>query len=325
MLAEQQQTASSSLEEAGITELKVVNWNVQFNRYSGKTTPLGKQGIDWCSPTRYIALSRVLSRTDADVIGMQEVEAPFWNYLSIQEWVRNNYYFSTSANRGSDIDPWGNLMLIKKTLPIVQMGSVNVPGHPGHTSLMPSCTIRVKKSTSSNDEGVATSKVVENQNANSDNISINVCHLLAPYTQGNVEGRKSQIERLIEKLSKKNVGENAIVMGDFNDYPSNFFGGFPKSMGDWNDSWVKVHGDEDGDAGWTINGKTNTYTSLLIEPDFFGRADRIYVKSNYLEPKEASLIGTQKVSVENNINLKEKDYLFPSDHYGVMVKYDVKY
>jgi hypothetical protein len=117
------------------------------------------------------------------------------------------------------------------------------------------------------------------------------------------------------------VGEDVIVTGDFNDYPSNFFV-MPAAMGAYRDSWVEVHGDNDGDKGWTINGRSSAYTNLIIEPEFFGRADRLLIKSKHLKAVDATLLGTRPVREELGITTCPQ-YLFPSDHYGIKIKMDV--
>jgi endonuclease/exonuclease/phosphatase family metal-dependent hydrolase len=278
-----------------------VTWNVQFDRFSGQTTPLGKPGIEWCTKTRYVALSKVLATTDADIIALQETEPTWWEFLSRQPWVQQNYTFSCPM-RGEPITPWGQLMLVNKRVPVVNMAAHNVPGYTGHTSVMPTCSVQI------NDSGK----------------QLNVCgiHLLAPYTQSNINVRVTQIETLMKRLAPKNVGEDVVVMGDFNDYPSNFFV-MPQAMGAFRDAWVEKNGTSDGDAGYSINGRTSKYTSLIIEPEFFGRADRVLVKSQHLAVTGAQMIGTKSVREELGI-ASCPEYLFPSDHYGVMVTMDVK-
>ena len=61
---------------------------------------------------------------------------------------------------------------------------------------------------------------------------------------------------------------------------------------------------------------------LIIEPEFFGRADRMLVKSTHLKPVAAHLLGTKSVREELNITTCP-EYLFPSDHFGLCVKFNV--
>ena len=203
--------------------------------------------------------------------------------------------------RGDPITPWGLLMLVHKRVPVTNMAAHNVPGYTGHTSVMPACTLQMTPTK-----------------------TLNVCgiHLLAPYTQSNINVRVTQLEALMQRLSPKNMGDEVVVMGDFNDYPSNFFV-MPPAMGTFRDAWVEANGTEDADAGYTINGRTSKYTSLIIEPEFFGRADRILVKSSKIKVARAELIGTRSVRQELDI-ASCPEYLFPSDHYGILATLDVK-
>ena len=282
------------------SSLKLVTWNVQFDRYSKKTTPLGKPGIDWCTPTRYGALSSVLSKTDADVIAMQESEVPWWEYLSHQAWVQDNYYFSCESN-GDAVNPWGLVMLVHRRLPLVALTHTNVPGYSGHSSPMPCLTIPLNAKKS---------------------LCVSAIHLLAPYNQNNINQRVNQIDTLLKRLSPKFVGDDVVCMGDFNDYPSDFYR-MPEAM-KYKDAWEVVHGapSEGSQDGYTINGNTNSYTNLIIEKEFFGRADRMLYNSSILVPTHAQLLGTKPVRAELAIDTCP-EYLFPSDHYGVCCEFDV--
>jgi endonuclease/exonuclease/phosphatase family metal-dependent hydrolase len=280
-------------------KLTIVSWNVQFDRFSGKTTPLGKPGVDWCTRTRYVALSQALEKTDADIIAMQETEPTWWDFLSKQAWVQKSYMFSCPM-KGDALQPWGQLLLINRRVPVTNMASTNVPGYTGHTSVMTTATLQLTPAVTATFSGV---------------------HLLAPYTQSNVNVRVSQIETLMKRLAPRLVGKDVIVAGDFNDYPSNFFV-MPPAMGNYVDAWAAVHGADDGEAGYTINGKTSKYTSLIIEPEFYGRADRVLVKSEHLKAVGAELVGTASVRKQLNTTACP-EYLFPSDHYGLKMTFDV--
>ena len=197
--------------------LKLVTWNVQFSRHSGERTPLGKPGIDWCTSTRYVALSAELAQTDADVIATQESEPAWQEYLSKQSWVRRNYRFSCGPT-GEAINPWGVLVLIHKRVRVTAVSNANVPGYTGHMNVMPTVTVEVAK-------GVP--------------VTISSCHLLAPYTNTNLSNRVTQLEALVKRVSAKVVGPESIVLGDFNDYPENFFT-MPSDQ-NYKDAWLALH------------------------------------------------------------------------------------
>ena len=280
-----------------IQALRVVTYNVQFNRFSGQTTPLGRPGIDWCTETRYVALSKVLSESCADVICMQECESPWWRYLSKQEWVQKNYYFS--CNEKSDcINPWGSFMLIHRRLKVHSVNNINLPGFQGHRSVMPVITLGLNGKT----------------------LHIIGLHLLAPFSSENEDNRKTQVQNLIKCLETKFGGhknpENVILLGDFNDHPKNLLK-LPSNLM-LQDAWQES-GEE---SAFTIDGDLNEYCALIIEPDFFGRPDRMYFRSDELTPVKWELIGTQSVQKELQIS-HCPEYLYPSDHFGLVTDFSV--
>jgi endonuclease/exonuclease/phosphatase family metal-dependent hydrolase len=289
--------------------IRCVTWNVQFNRHSGEETPLGRAGIDWCATTRYVALAKVLQDTDADVIGMQEVEAPWWEYLSQLPWVQEQYTFSCLGDSPT-INPWGVLVMVHRRLGVTAVTMDNVAGFTGHTSIMPSVSVRLTQNVS---------------------VAIKTFHLLAPYSANNVSNRVTQVQNLIKRLSFKDAGAHCIAMGDFNDYPTQFFR-MPEELR-YKDAWEHVHPEAQDPAtphGYTIDGTKNPYCALIIEPQFFGRADRILCSSTRLQPIDAELIGTKKVSEmvkDGSITLpsgaKCPEYLHPSDHFGVFAEFQV--
>lgn len=272
--------------------LRVTTWNVMFDRYSGKPTPLGMPGIDWCSPQRYPVICRVLEQQQADVIGLQEVETPFWEALAVCPWVRANYVLSCPRS-GTAINPWGVLMLVHRRLKVTNLTQINVPAYANHFSLMPVVTVLLAHG------------------------PVNFCsmHLLAPFTKNNVTVRSAQDDVLRQKLAK-NVTGDCVVMGDFNDWPTSEFT-MPTESG-FRDCWPIVC---PGDPGKTMD-ETNVFAKLKIEEDFFGRSDKLFLRSKMLHPRSARMIGTRSVNDENG-NLNAPAYLFPSDHYGITMDFAV--
>eukprot|EP00760_Papus_ankaliazontas_P001237 PhM_4_TR10432/c0_g1_i1/m.48050 len=284
---------------ASLRTVRLATWNVQFDRHSGKDTPLGKPGIDWCSKTRYIALAKEIHDADLDIICMQESEVAWWEYLARQKWVQDNFYLSCGAN-GESVKPWGTLLLVNKRLPTTSLALTNCPGYHGHISLVPCVSFNLTET------------------------SVMQClsiHLLAPYNKNNVDVRVTQTQNLVKRIDRY-ASQPLVVMGDFNDHPSNMFSLPPQQK--LVDAWTSVHGtdSEAQVAGYTINGDLNTYCNLLIETEFFGRADRMYFRSDILKPTKSELIGTRSVKqVIPGIDCP--DYLFPSDHFGVITEFDV--
>ncbi|CCW63988.1 unnamed protein product [Phytomonas sp. EM1] len=318
------------------TTLRVLTWNVQFNRYSGERTPLGRTGIDWCTTTRYLALSEVLSKTDADIIAMQEVEPSWCSFLCQQPWVRTGYVLS-SQERSHAIAPWGVMMLLRKDLNIKAFEHANVPAFSGHISVMPEATLTLSKHTPP--------------------VMVSSMHLLAPYNQNNVNNREVQLENMLKHLKElanqttdSSSAPSHVLMGDFNDTPARFFR-IPKELG-YRDAWEELHphwmsaeassssssvataGEADGaKRGYTIDGDANPYAGRIIEKEFYGRPDRVLYSSKHLQPTCAELVGTQSVlevlkekGITRQVDHPQDDipsYLFPSDHFGMLVEFQV--
>lgn len=397
-------SSSSSSPPPPLSSLRVLTWNVQFNRHSGERTPLGRDGIDWCGQTRYLALSRILEDSNADVIAMQEAEPQWCTFLSRQPWVRDGYAMSCLES-SHVVNPWGVLMLVRNRVAVPPMEGdetnsngdsssssaataaavapfavksfdhANVPAFSGHTSAMPEVAISLGP-------GLPC-------------VAVGSMHLLAPYSQNNVNNRETQLTNLVKHLETastsiggaggasstsssldgNNKNSNAatvgarILMGDFNDYPTKKFR-FPSQLG-YRDAWEELHPRCDtipppqmqqttpttiteADAeerGYTIDGVANPYAGKIIEPEFFGRADRVMyaavaggggggnsssnsTQQRLLQPVHAELVGTAPVrevlsgggGVTHLVERPQEpipEYLFPSDHFGVLVEFQV--
>lgn len=275
--------------------LKLLTWNVMFDRYSGKPTPLGMPGIDWCSPKRYPVIAKIIEEEDADVVGMQEVEPVFWEFLSKRPLIRQRYYFSC-GHMSPAIAPWGVLMLIhRRRLPVQSINYLNVPAWTNHVSLMPVVGLKMVHGT----------------------VHIAAAHLLAPYTKSHENARTSQDTALRHHMTKTLGGGDVVTMGDFNDWPTNEF--IMPHESQYVDCWPVLH---PNDPGKTMD-ETNTFCKLKVEEMFFGRSDKVFLRSRRLVPVEAHLVGTRSVNDENN-NADAPAYLFPSDHYGVSITFSLK-
>ncbi|KPI83645.1 putative RNA-editing complex protein MP100 [Leptomonas seymouri] len=302
--------------------LKLLTWNVMFDRYSNQPTPLGMPGIDWCSPKRYPVLAKLIAEEDADVVGMQEVELAFAEYLAAQPWCRERYIMSCRP-RSSILDPWGVLLLVRRgedAWPVQQLLHLNVPAWPGHVSLMPVATLDL-----SSKNGQCDSARLLASSADRAAHRVNVCsvHLLAPYLKTHETARTGQDQALRHCLTRQLHGDT-IVMGDFNDWPSNEFSMPTETR--YVECWPIVH---PGDYGKTMD-ESNTFCKLKIEEIFFGRSDKLFLRTGggpssappLLKPVEAHLVGTRSVNAENG-NQDSPAYLFPSDHYGVSMTFQV--
>ena len=270
----------------------VITWNVLFDKFNNEKTFMGKPAIDRCSKQRYVAISKVLQDTDADVICLQEVMPEFYQFLTEQHWVRN--YTLSCDKTHADINPWGSLMLCHVRHTVVDSVSHNLPGYNAHISLMPEMAIKLR----------------------SDAVPLRVssCHLMAKYTSNQEHVRKTQIINFLRACTGDNA-DNAIRVGDFNEDWS-----FPSALG-FQDTW-KLAGHSERD-GWTIDNSRNGLADKLIEEQFNGRYDRIFFKSKHLTLKSCNLVGNQPLhSLLGPGDWPE--WLFCSDHFGVQAKFDVR-
>ncbi|CCD16798.1 unnamed protein product [Trypanosoma congolense IL3000] len=203
------------------------------------------------------------------------------------------------------------MLLVRRTLSVASMHHANVPAFSGHTSVMPEVTVVVSKDVA---------------------ITLGSMHLLAPYNQNNANNRTTQLENLTKRLrarpfvNGKQAG--AIVMGDFNDCAKNYFT-FPEDMG-FKDAWLLLHPDEGKQSteGFTIDGDRNPYAARIIEREFNGRADRVLFCSRNLQPIHTEIVGTTSVramGITKQVNCDKDvpEYLYPSDHFGLLVEFQV--
>ncbi|GET89444.1 RNA-editing complex protein MP100, putative [Leishmania tarentolae] len=325
-------TAVSSADVAEVPVLKVLTWNVMFDRYSNQPTPLGMPGIDWCSVKRYPVLAKLIEAEDADVVGMQEVERPFAEYLAAQPWCRERYIMSCSP-QSPILDPWGVLLLVRRggRWPLQQLKHLNVPAWSGHVSLMPVATLDLSAGATHADisrtEGGSSAARSVRRKLTAPQWMVNVCsmHLLAPFVKVNEVARTGQDQALRLALTRQLQGDT-VVMGDFNDWPSNEF--VMPSESRYVECWPIIH---PGDYGKTMD-ESNTFCKLKIEEIFFGRSDKVFLRTGaattsspargVLKPVEAHLVGTRSINEENG-NQEAPAYLFPSDHYGVSMQFQV--
>ncbi|KPA86824.1 putative mitochondrial Rna-editing complex protein MP100 [Leptomonas pyrrhocoris] len=305
--------------------LKVLTWNVMFDRYSNQPTPLGMPGIDWCSPKRYPVLAKIIADENADVVGMQEVELAFAEYLAAQPWCRERYIMSCRP-RSPILDPWGVLLLVRRgedAWPVQQLMHLNVPAWSGHVSLMPVVTLDLSSKGRRRDGGDARLSTSSAAARTSRQVSVCAMHLLAPYLKAHETARTGQDQALRHCLTRQLHGDT-IVMGDFNDWPSNEF--IMPAETRYVECWPMVR---PGDYGKTMD-ESNTFCKLKIEEIFFGRSDKLFLRTGggssnappLLKPAEAHLVGTRSVNAENG-NQDAPAYLFPSDHYGVSMTFQV--
>lgn len=190
------------------------------------------------------------------------------------------------------------MLVHRRRLPIAAMTHVNVPAWSGHISLMPIATLSMPHGP----------------------VHVAAVHLLAPFTKTREKARTSQDQALRQRLTKGvSGGEDCIAMGDFNDWPKSEFQMPAETQ--YRECWPLVH---PRDRGYTMD-ESNSFCKLKIEEMFFGRSDKVFLRSQRLRPVSAHLVGTRSVNEENGAagGGGAPAYLFPSDHYGVSVVFSL--
>jgi hypothetical protein len=273
-------------------QLSVLTWNVLFDRFNNQDTAMGKPAIDRLTSMRYPSIAECLRKSDADIIGLQEVEPPFWQFIAGLDWVRKNYVLSCAVD-STDITPWGVMILCHRRVPLECMVTHNLPGFNAHICPMPMFSVKISGFT----------------------INFMTTHLQSSTTASRIEVRQAQLTNFVRKLQPKQSGDHCVIFGDFNeDWKA------PPELG-MADVWDAL--EKDDRSGWTIDCARNPMCEKLIEDEFQGRYDKIFYRSPNLVPMEAELTGTEPVNtVLGRSDLPQ--WLFPSDHFGVKCTFKVK-
>ncbi|KAL6065166.1 Endonuclease [Balamuthia mandrillaris] len=288
-------------------ELVVVTFNVLFDHYL-------KEKIH--TARRIPVLLELLRRSEADVIGLEEVTRPFLKALLAEEWVREGYYVSEIPERGSTITPYGQVLLCRIPFHSLQMAKF------------------------SQNKGVILGCIKLNNRL----VYLPVVHLTSEYhvaEHTTVSKRDALLYKRKRQLSivfsgacplglDEDDGTDCVLMGDFN------FGDEAKEnqliRGDFEDSWLTLHMSE---AGFTFDPSVNNLAALNSQTGASRRLDRILVRSPFRrwQPTEVTLLGTEPFEIqlskeeEENEGEEEEEEgkkqgvttvtLFPSDHFGV--------
>jgi endonuclease/exonuclease/phosphatase family metal-dependent hydrolase len=115
----QPQAATTASSVAWSAPLRLVTWNVLWDRY-------GSEQLS--SATRRPNLVSALQQLDADVIALQEVERPLLELLLAAGWVRARYSLSDSP-LGEDVERYGQLLLSR--IPLREVAVHPFDAHKG--------------------------------------------------------------------------------------------------------------------------------------------------------------------------------------------------
>jgi poly(A) polymerase len=165
--------------ERGLERLRVVTWNVLFDRYETERIETER---------RRPLLLRELEAQDADVIALQEVEKPFLKALLAEPWVRARYLVS-DAPSGKSVDPYGVVLLSR--VPVLELGAHALGRHKQIVAMVLAAGARPRV--------VAT------------------CHLTSDHAARGADKRQAQLAVLREMLDGLG-GADALVVGDLNEH-----------------------------------------------------------------------------------------------------------
>lgn len=269
-------------EPISVDGLKVVTWNVLFPFFHPE---------ELHTDIRTQALCELLGKTDADIIGLEEVTPMFLEHLLAQEWVRKFYY--SSDYKGATVVPYGQLILSK---------------FPFTSRLW--CFSKHKRV-------VIASSIVNNRVLRTASIHLTSSHHDAFESVDSIERRQRQLAKVYDLITAPDSGDDAaipvdaLIIGDFNSAD-----GEPGEdlliRSDFPDAWLKLH---PGEPGLTFDPSVNPLAELNSVTQESKRLDRIIWSSSLWAPTEIHLLGQQP------IRKSLTKALFASDHFGVCASF----
>ena len=261
--------------------LKVVTWNILFDEFEEDKIH---------THLRLPVLLSLLEKTDADIIGLQEVTPELLVTILASQWIREHYYVSESEV-ASTFGVYGQLILSK---------------YPFHT---------YTRRLSSSKHFVAAEMRV-----NGRTVVIPVVHLTSNHSSG-MQRRIEQMQTLYEWLYASSVVKEApfdlFVIGDFNfsdGEEGTEYAVHPQLV----DVWQTLRPSE---AGFTFHPEDNVIAAITTLRHIPRRLDRIYVDNKSCwKADSVEHIGTE-VKEHTDESTGELIRFHPSDHYGVVATF----
>lgn len=282
-------------------QLKTLTFNVLFDAWWDKPYK-----VHIVRPLeRFQHQFKIMQQGNFDCIALNEVTPQYVQLLIQEPWVQENYYLSDID--GSSINSFGNLFLSK--YPIHNLSFVRLP--------------KLKRPIVCAEFSFAEHPLV-----------LAVTHLSAKtnYT----DRRQVQLKHLMTHLDEHFKSADKIILGDLN-----FHKETEQVPSSYTDVWTTLNPQQ---AGFTYDGSVNTMLHEMWPLGrFWGyddkvqmRLDRIFSQSNYWIPTLIEICLNTPVYQANNrpnlikdilsvcfdvfgINIARnpKNYLFPSDHFGL--------
>ncbi|MFF8484812.1 poly(A) polymerase [Streptomyces antibioticus] len=262
--------AEPATREPGPAGVRVLTWNTLWDRYDSHR-------ID--TALRRPLLLAALERADADVIALQEVEAPLLALLLAAPWVRAHHTLGTDPY-GKDVDGHGLLLLSR--LPIREAAVHALGPHKGVTAV-----------------------VVDTA---SGPLTVAATHLTSDHSEAGPARREAELNRLAEGLA--GVPGGLVLAGDFNDGGP----GPARTLG-LLDAWTETHGPHDDTP--TFDPGANPLAAVSSLSGRVSRLDRIFVRPTDAHAP-AGADGLQVTGAALLGDTPTPEGLFVSDHYGVV-------
>ncbi|CAF3791537.1 unnamed protein product [Rotaria magnacalcarata] len=231
-------------------------------------------------PTRFNSLCDILNKSQAQIIGLQEMTKNILQQLSAQSFVQERYYLSDVDGR--TFNGWyGVILLIDIRLHISNLNLINFPQSNMGRRLI-----------------FAEIKLDENEI-----LRIGTVHL---ESLDNREQRLRQLD-ICQKILNRSPG-SYILMGDFNFHAhgQENIDQFNR-LQQWIDCWTYLMGSHN--HGFTVDTEMNSMAKLHNRVPNQSRYDRIILRSQTIILTEIEILGNQLVANPGHLNI------FPSDHF----------
>jgi poly(A) polymerase len=259
--------------------LTVITFNVLFDLYDADLL---------ATERRTPATLALLRDTDADVIALQEVTAPFLRALLAEPWVRERYWLSEGPG-ASTVTPYGQVLLSRVPL----------------TSLWQRAFSRDKR--------IIAARLAVSGGP----LWVATQHLTSNRTPTGGAARARQVQALIEwtrSLGAQGAegAPDVVLAGDFN-----FGDGEPEARlfteAGFVDAWPTLRPTERGE---TYDPARNAMAALTTTSGRRQRLDRVLVSSpsGRLVPEAVGLVGEAPL---DGPPAPSGDALYPSDHFGL--------
>lgn len=232
---------------AAVGGVRVLTWNTLWDRYDADRI---------CTERRRPLLLDALRTSDADVIALQEVEAPLLASLGREEWVRAGGYSLWSNPGKSGVDEDGLVLLSR--LPVLEAGRCALGPYKAALAI----TVA----------GPAGSLVVA------------TTHLTSNHTAEAATRRAAELAELAAAFG--GIDADLVVLGDFNDSTSE-----PADALGLLDTWTALHGAQDTTP--TFDPTVNPLAAVSSLTGRAGRLDRVLLRARGggVRAGAASLVG----------------------------------